>query len=127
MDFDKIPYGNDNKPNGIYRVKHGDEYFVHINPVFFEGEKTRWTFLTTESLVSELLNKVYQIKNKRLVQVHLEQVPGVLPVSVPIERETRASARKLSVLVRELLGKGWRVIADGASDAGAMSFQRRAE
>ena len=131
MNFDAIPFGNDNKPTGIYNGKHGKRYHVGPKP-WLSGTSAHLTFVTTEALTAEVIEAALRRgKGSRLVRVDLRDVPGVYPIKVPTFIDPRAGAdnaegERVSVLAREIMeaGENAIVISDGVKGVdGVLSFQ----
>ncbi|MEH2562436.1 hypothetical protein [Bradyrhizobium sp. AZCC 2289] len=137
VDCDAIPFGHDNvakedgSKTGIYRQQHGNAFY--LGPKQWLAHKgTHWAFLTTERLVTDVIEQAYGKIPKRLMALRLDNMPDVYPIRIPIFLDVWAGAdrpgkQKISVLAKEILNGNSNavVVADGVDDdIGAMSFQR---
>jgi len=137
VDCDAIPFGHDNvatangSKTGIYRKMHGSVFYLGAKE-WLKHSGTHWAFLTTERLVTEVIDKAYGKIPKRLMALRLENMPDIYPIRIPIFLDLRAAAnrtdkQKISILAKEILEANANavVVADGVDDSiGAMSFQR---
>ena len=55
VDYNEIPFGFDNKEDGIYRSQHGKQFYIGPQ-TWMLNSGTQWIFLTTEDLVSEVIS-----------------------------------------------------------------------
>ena len=126
VDFDLIPFGYDNSQTGIYRLRHGDQYYIGPKP-WLADNTAEFTFLTTESLVAKVIEVAFQKLGhsaRRLVMKFvLDQVPPIYPVKVPVEFDRRAAAdrkhkNRISALAADIVANNSNaiVIADGVRD-----------
>jgi hypothetical protein len=109
VDYEEIPFGNDNSPSGIYRKHHGRKYYIAARQWPFDSN-TRWAFLTTENLMTDIVYRVYERQygtNNPLVRLDLDDLPGMYPIQVPIYIDGRAVADrhqpKVSHLAEEIV------------------------
>jgi len=138
VDCDAIPFGHDNivtgdgGRTGIYRGMNGKAFYLG-HKQWLEHSGTNWTFLTTERLVTSVIENLYEKLRKPLVPVHLDNMPDIYPIRIPAFIDTRAGAdkpgkpAKVSAIAKDILEANSNavVVADGVnSDIGAMSFQR---
>lgn len=126
VDFNAIPFGYDATDTGIYRQRHGDQYFVGPKPWLTENP-AEFTFLTTESLVAAVIEGAFRKISSRgraagrpVIKYALDRVPPIYPVKVPMKFDRRAAAdrnrdRRISALAAELVtgNDDTIVIADG--------------
>jgi hypothetical protein len=137
VDCDAIPFGHDNittadgGKTGMYRAMHGKTFYLGPKQ-WLAHAGTNWTFLTTEKLVTDVIEKLYQKLRKSLIPLRLDQMPDIYPIKVPVFIDTRASADrpgvpKVSAIAREIMNSNGNavVVSDGVDEnIGAMSFQR---
>jgi hypothetical protein len=133
VDFKKIPYGQDNP--GIYQNTDGDRYYVGVKKWVFSLESTRLIFLTTETIVSEIIETIHRQRHdgdgnfrpKPLLSLQIDQLDGIYPIRVPVLLDDRANSTKIKSLVEELTSDDPNavVIADGLGDMdGTITFQK---
>ncbi len=138
VDFDFMPFGHDNKVDadggkkGIYRDTNGSVY--HLGPkAWLRDSDSRWTFLTTEPLVTSVLERVYKKVRKTALVIRLDDMPDIYPLKVAVFIDPRAGADradgrpKISALAHEILDANDKavVVADGARKCPrTMSFQK---
>jgi hypothetical protein len=92
VDYDAIPFGNDNSPSGIYRQRHGQAFYIGVKDWFLKAG-IHWTFLTTEDLMTQVVATIYARQEcDHLVQVRLDDFPGLYPISVPLHIDPHAKA-----------------------------------
>ena len=130
VDHDAIPFGNDNTPSGIYRRQDKQKYYVMAQRWLFEAS-TRWSFLTTENLMTEIVARIYerQFGNiNPLIRLDLDELPGMFPIKVPIYIDNRATSRRVTDLAREIVNsdENATVISNGVDgDVGrVLTFQK---
>jgi hypothetical protein len=109
MNYEAIPFGNDNTSSGIYRRRDGKKYYIAARQWPFVST-TKWAFLTTENLMTDIVFQVYEKqygKNNPLVRLDLDHLPGLYPIQVPIYIDKRSVADrhqpKVSQLAREIV------------------------
>lgn len=127
VDYDIIPFGHDRTPTGIYRAEHGKTFYIGEKDWPFASQ-TRWGFLTTERLVTDVIAKIYEKRRKSLLRVDADDLTGIYPIRIPIYCDTRARSQEVTKLATEILesnSQAW-VISDGVnSGAGnVLTFQR---
>ena len=124
VDYDAIPFGNDNTPKGIYRREHGKRFYIGIQEWPLTSN-IHFTFLTTEHLMTEILMAIYRkhySSYNPLLRLDLDHVPGIYPISVPLYIDRRAAADrsnpKVSKLAREIVTADSNaiVISNGVED-----------
>jgi hypothetical protein len=120
VNFDAIPYGYDNKPNGLYNRTNGNVFYAG-QQTWFSASATRWGFLTTENLTSRIVETVHGRMGRQLISFSMPNVPGIHPIRVPVVLDPRAGADqvdkvKVSMLAKEICDANPNaiVIADGA-------------
>lgn len=132
VDFDAIPFGYGRTENDIYRQVDGRKYFVGPRS-WVSGVTSHMTFLTTEAIVTEVIEAVLSRRKDgpRPLRLDLTRLPGAFPISVPMRLDKRAAAdrpngRRVSALAGDILnGNGNAVvISDGTHGVeGVLSFQ----
>jgi hypothetical protein len=132
VNYNAIPFGNDNTPTGIYRREHGRRFYVGIQEWPFSN--INFAYLTTESLMTEIVESIYDQKYtdyNPLVRVELDHVPGIYPISVPLYIDKRAAADrkvpKVSELAAEIIASDPNafVISNGVKDVDrVITFQK---
>lgn len=100
VDFDAIPYGFDRGESGLYKGENGKAFFLGI-PSWLGLLK--WGFLTTESLVTNILGKAFETRRKNLLRFDMDQLPGLYPIKIPLFIDKRASARGAASLAQEIM------------------------
>lgn len=120
VNFDEIPYGYDNKPNGLYN-RTNENVFYAGQQTWFSASATRWGFLTTENLTGRIVEAVHCRMGRQLISFSMPNVPGIHPIRVPVVLDPRAGAdqsgkEKVSTLAKEICDANPNaiVIADGA-------------
>jgi hypothetical protein len=120
VNFDTIPYGYDNKPNGLYNRTNGNVIYAG-QQTWFSASATKWGFLTTENLTSRIVETVHGRMGRQLISFSMPNVPGIHPIRVPVVLDPRAGAdqggkEKVSMLAKEICNANPNaiVIADGA-------------
>jgi hypothetical protein len=121
VDFEALPFGRDNIEDGIYRRTHGHPYYLGVPEWFRSGIGSR-NYLTTEQLMTEFVRAAYRKLSKRkgdrktrLWCRQIDPPKELLPISVDLFVDKRASARKIAELAREITDanpNAW-VICDG--------------
>ncbi|MFD0461705.1 hypothetical protein ACFQY9_07205 [Microvirga aerilata] len=106
VNFDAIPYGYDNKPNGLYNRTHGNVFYVG-QQTWFSASATRWGFLTTENLTRRIVEAVHGRMGRQLISFSMPDVPGIHPIRVPVVLDPRAGAdqtgkEKVSLLAKDI-------------------------
>jgi hypothetical protein len=130
VDYTKIPFGFDNRDQGIYKNQHGKRFYVGVRDWIVQC-RTRLTFLTTEQVVADVIGQSYLVRRtkerERNVEKYSRQVPFLLtltkvrpiyPLKVPMEIDNRANAQNLEELCREIVqaDDDALVVADGVHD-----------
>lgn len=121
VDFEKMPYGKDNGDKGIYRPQQGRTYHIAAKP-WLLTMTARPIFLTTETFVSDVIERAYKELGLTLLRLSLVRLDGLYPLSVPIVFDKRArtdrsteDAEFVSSLVEEIIKDDPQslIIADG--------------
>ncbi len=118
VDFDAIPFGHDNVAKGdggktgIYRQMHGAVFYVGAKE-WLRQNGTHWASLTTERLVTDVIEKAYGKIPKRLMVLRLDNMPDVYPIRIPIFLDLRARKEKISVLAKEILDTNTNAVVGG--------------
>jgi hypothetical protein len=94
VDFDGARFGRENSPDSIYRRLHGEAFYLGPKQWPFSSS-TKWTFLTTERWVTEVIAAVYKKQKKRLIRLDLDNLPGIYPVHVPVAINRMAKAQEV--------------------------------
>jgi hypothetical protein len=127
VDYDAIPFGHDRTSTGIYRAEHGKTFYIGEKDWPFASQ-TRWGFLTTERLVTDVIAKIYEKRHKHFLRVDADNLTGVYPLRVPLHYDTRASSRHVTELAKEIVDSNSqaRVISDGVDKGvgNVLTFQR---
>jgi hypothetical protein len=125
VDCDRMPFGFDQEGKGIYRPRHGERYYLGPQTWMFDAH-CQWTFLTTEDLVTEVIDAVYSKCNQSrlLIRCDLDAVGGVYPIKVPLFVDGRAKARTLKHLVDEIIAArpNAKIIADRLASPRVTNF-----
>ena len=132
FDFEAIPFGYGGTDKDIYRKCKDRLYHIGARS-WLATTADCLTFLTTEAIVTEVIEKVLsQHKNRRQpLRLNLTEVPGMYPIRVPVHLDPRASADRptgprVSALAKEIISENANaiVISDGARDVErVLSFQ----
>jgi hypothetical protein len=113
VDCDAIPFGHDNISTadggrtGMYRAMHGKTFYLGPKQ-WLAHAGTNWTFLTTERLVTDVIEKLYEKMKKYLIPLRLDTMPDIYPIRVPVFIDLRAAAdkpgvTKVSAIAREIM------------------------
>jgi hypothetical protein len=103
VDCDAIPFGHDNITTadggrtGMYRAMHGKTFYLGPKQ-WLEHVGTNWTFLTTEKLVTDVIENLYEKLKKYLIPLRLDTMPDIYPIKVPVFIDIRAAADKPGIL-----------------------------
>jgi hypothetical protein len=127
VDFEFAPFGHENSPEAIYRRRHGEPFYVGSRDWAFNSSM-RWTFLTTERWVTEVISAVYKKQRRPLIRLDLDDLPGIYPIHVPVSYSRMAKVEEVPALAQNILDSNLNavVIADGLDDLKgdrAKSFQ----
>ena len=103
VDYDKIPFGFDNKDDGIYRSQHGKRFYIGPQ-TWMLNSGTQWIFLTTEDLVSEVISVAYEKLRQPwlLHRCDLDRADGIYPLTLPVFLNPKAKKTALRDLVEEI-------------------------
>ena len=102
VDYDAIPFGHDRTSTGIYRAEHGKTFYIGEKDWPFASQ-TRWGFLTTERLVTDVIAKIYEKRHKHFLRVDADNLTGIYPLRVPLYYDTRARSQKVTELAKEIV------------------------
>lgn len=114
VEFASQPFGRENSSKAIYISQDGKPYYFAAER-WPAADSTSWIFLTTERFTTEAIAALYKLKfNRPLLQLNLDDLPGVYPVDVPIVKNKDANAQGIQKLAKDILASNDRnvVIAD---------------
>ncbi|MCK1586932.1 hypothetical protein [Bradyrhizobium sp. 169] len=114
VEFASQPFGRENSSKAIYISQDGKPYYFAAER-WPAADSTSWIFLTTERFTTEAIAALYKLKfNRPLLQLNLDNLPGVYPVDVPIVKSKNANAQGIQKLAKDILANNDRnvVIAD---------------
>ena len=102
VDSDRIPLSVNTSAGCIYRKMHGKIYHFGVKRWPFNSG-VQWHFLTTETLISDVIEFVYEKVGKKslLLRVDLDIDAGIFPIDVPYVLDKRASSQKIGSLISE--------------------------
>jgi hypothetical protein len=103
VNYEAIPFGFDQKTTGIYSVQTGELFYVGVRN-WIQNCNARLTFLTTEALITDILIQAYgklPIRNPIVLDLHAPS--KLFPIEVPLIIDRRATKRKITTLVDEIL------------------------
>ena len=110
VDYDRYPYGQDNPQaeKKLYMDEAGKTFYIGPQSWLSDPSRNKCTFLTTEKLVADVIQRCFEAKKQEwyhyqpLLPLHLVDMPGVFPIKIPVFLDSRAGARKVEDLVREI-------------------------
>lgn len=132
FDFAAIPFGYGPLENNCYAAFKNNSYY--IGPRSWLATATaHLTFLTTEAVVTEVVEKVLQLRkdSRQPLRLNLTDLPGIYPIRVPVRLDSKARAnqpsqRLVSALADEVLSYNSNavIISDGTEKSDrVLSFQ----
>jgi hypothetical protein len=110
VDYDLYPYGQDNPQaeKKLFMDEAGKTFYIGPQSWLSDPSRNKCTFLTTEKLVTDVIQRCFEAKKQEwyhyqpLLPLHLVDMPGVFPIKTPVFLDSRAGARKVEDLVREI-------------------------
>jgi hypothetical protein len=135
VDFDRLPYGQDNPQadKKLYTGQAGKTFYIGPRSWLSNPSYNRSIFLTTEKLVADVIQccfggrKQEGIKYYTLLCLELIEMPGVYPIQIPMFMDNRARARDVDALVDEIRTSDPNslIISNGANpESNVYTFQR---
>jgi hypothetical protein len=103
VNYEAIPFGFDQKGTGIYSTQNGKRFYLGVQS-WLHDCKAKLTFLTTEALISNVLIEAYdKLGRREPITLDLSARCDLFPIKVPLFIDRRATERKITALVDELL------------------------
>jgi len=128
VSYDALPFGFDQKGTGIYSVKAGKLFYLGVQD-WIRNTNARLTFLTTETLITNVLIEAYhKVPARNPIVLDLYAPSGLFPIEVPLFTDRRSAKRNIGPFVDEILAANPNavIIANGTNSAHprVLNFQR---
>jgi hypothetical protein len=91
VDYPAIPFGYDAPGRGMYSSQHGKRFYFGVQG-WMKDCNSQITFLTTESLISQVLVRAYEELPIKLNVLDLHADCELFPIDVPLLLDKRAAA-----------------------------------
>ena len=100
VNYESIPFGFDQRETGIYSTENGKRFYLGVQDWLVDC-RARLTFLTTETLISEVVTGAYsKLRTRNPIVLDLDAPSNLFPVKVPLLIERLQLQKSLASLMR---------------------------